>query len=196
MIKIGLHQLSSIIPFSFISQFDKKIRTFPLVFLLLAPVSVWIVTETISPQIARAYTARVDLIIDRLPDEGYEAILRRAEMTARAAAQRSFDKDILVTDVSVIVSVQSYGAIAPILTLGVSRQQWRTRPDPRRWATYYKYARSLLRFDESTSSNPAAAVTIPQAGVNTPAATPPAPQTAPETPSNAPTLPPPGEKKP
>jgi len=161
MTKSGVHQLSSIIPFSFISQFDKKIRTFPLIFLLLSPVSVWIITETIFPQIVQAYTARVDLTIDRLPDEGYEAILRRAEMTARAAAQRSFDQDILVTDVSVIISVQSYGAIAPILTLGVSRQQWRTRPDPRRWATYYKYARSLLRFEQPSTPNPAAAVTIP-----------------------------------
>ncbi|MGH1392685.1 MAG: hypothetical protein ACRAVC_01435 [Trichormus sp.] len=162
MIKIAVHQLSSIIPFQVISQFDKKIRTFPLIFLLLSPASVWILTETISPQIVQAYTARVDLTIDRLPDEGYEAILRRAEMTARAAAQRSFDQDILVTDISVIVSVQSYGAIAPILSLEVSRKQWRTRPDPRRWATYFKNARTLLRFEEQpTDPKPSAAITMP-----------------------------------
>ncbi|MEA5566321.1 hypothetical protein [Anabaena sp. UHCC 0399] len=163
MTKISVHQLSSIIPFKVISQFDKKIRTFPLIFLLLSPVSVWIGTEAISPQIVRAYTARVDLTIDRLPDEGYEAILRRAEMTARAAAQRSFDQDILATDIYVIVSVQSYGAIAPILSLEVSRKQWRTRPDPRRWATYFKSARSLLLFETQTTPSPAAAVTIPTA---------------------------------
>ncbi|UKO99450.1 hypothetical protein [Nostoc sp. UHCC 0870] len=168
MTRIGVHQLSSIIPFKLISQFDRKIRTFPLIFLLLSPVSVWIGTEVISPQIVRAYTARVDLTIDRLPDEGYEAILRRAEMTARAAAQRSFDQDILATDIYVIVSVQSYGAIAPILSLEVSRKQWRTRPDTRRWATYFKSARSLLRFEEQTTPNPAAAVTIPTATPTTP----------------------------
>jgi hypothetical protein len=83
-------------------------------------------------------------------------------MTARAAAQRSFDQDILVTDISVIVSVQSYGAIAPILSLEVSRKQWRTRPDPRRWATYFKNARTLLRFEEQpTTAKPAAAITMP-----------------------------------
>lgn len=91
MTRSSTHPLSSIIPFKVISQIDKKIRTFPLIFLLLFPVPVWLVTELVFPQIVRAYTARVDLTIDRLPDEAYETILRRAEMSARAAAQRSFD---------------------------------------------------------------------------------------------------------
>ena len=164
MSKSSPQQLSLIIPFQFISQIAKKIRTFPLIFLLLFPVPVWFVTEMVFPGIVRAYTARVDLTIDRLPDETYEAVLRRAEMAARAAAQRSFDKDILVTDISVYVTVQSYGAIAPILLLDVSRQQWRNRPDPQRWATYFRSTQSLLGFDKlQTSPNPAAAVTIPTA---------------------------------
>ncbi|WP_066426225.1 hypothetical protein [Anabaena sp. 4-3] len=178
MNKNSIHHLSSIIPFPVISQFDKKIRTFPLIFLLFSPVAVWMVTEAISPQIVRAYTARVNLSIDRLPDEGYEAVLRRAETTARAAAQRSFDQDILVTEVSVIVSVQSYGAIAPILSLEVSRQQWRTRPDPRRWATYFKTARSLLFFEQpQTTLNPTTEVTT--SPTTTPPTQPPEPQATP-----------------
>ncbi|WGV25410.1 hypothetical protein [Halotia branconii] len=165
MTKRVVHQLSSIIPFPFISQIAKKIRILPLIVLLFSTVPVWVVTELLAPQVVRAYTARVDLTIDRLPDENYETILRRAEATARAAAQRSFDQDILVTDASVIVSVQSYGAIAPILVLDVSRQQWRTRPDAQRWATYFKTARSLLLFDtnQQTSNPGQAALTIPTA---------------------------------
>ncbi|MBE9005853.1 hypothetical protein IQ259_12530 [Fortiea sp. LEGE XX443] len=155
------YQLSSIIPCLFISQIAKKIRRFPLILLLFSTVPAWIVVETITPQIVRAYTARVDLIIDRLPDENYETTLHRAEATARAAAQRSFDQDILATDVSIIVSVQSYGAIAPILSLEVSRPQWRSRPDAQRWATYFKMARSLLFF-EKTPTNP-----VPVAPINT-----------------------------
>ncbi|MEA5507086.1 hypothetical protein VB735_29135 [Halotia wernerae UHCC 0503] len=165
MTKKVVHQLSSIIPFPFISQIAKKIRILPLIVLLFSTVPVWVVTEILAPQVVRAYTARVDLTIDRLPDENYETILRRAEAIARAAAQRSFDQDILVTDASIIVSVQSYGAIAPILVLDVSRQQWRTRPDAQRWATYFKTARSLLLFDtnQQTSNLGQAAVTIPTA---------------------------------
>ncbi|MBW4555724.1 MAG: hypothetical protein KME59_07260 [Trichormus sp. ATA11-4-KO1] len=165
MTKSIAYQPSSIIPFPVIGQIGTKIRIFPLIILLFSPVSLWIMTETLAPQIVRAYTARVDLSIDRMEDETYETILRRAEAVARAAAQRSFDQDILVTDVSIIVSVQSYGAIAPILSLDVSRQQWRTRPDAQRWATYFKTARSLLFFDQQpiTSNVGQAATIIPPA---------------------------------
>ncbi|WP_414527374.1 hypothetical protein [Nodularia chucula] len=147
MTKSIAHQRSLIILFPFIGQIAKKIRIFPLAVLLLSPISLWILTEAISPQMVRAYTARLDLQIERMTDESYEATLRRAEGVARAAAQRSFDQDILATDVSVVITVESYGAIAPILALEVSRQQWRSRPDPRRWATYFKTTRSLLLFD-------------------------------------------------
>ncbi len=155
MSKSYAHLSSSIISFSVISQIATRIRIVPLVVLLIFTVPIWFVTEAIAPQIVRAYTARVDLAIDRLPEENYETILRRAEAAARAAAQRSFDQDILVTDVSIIISVQSYGAIAPVLTLEVSRPQWRTRPDAQHWATYFKTARSLLFFEKQpTTSNP------------------------------------------
>ncbi|QSJ15693.1 hypothetical protein JYQ62_28400 [Nostoc sp. UHCC 0702] len=165
MTKSVAHQLSWIIPFPVISQIGKKIRIFPLIVLIFWTVPVWILTETLTPQIVRAYTARVDLTIDRLPGETYETILRRAEATARAAAQRSFDQDILVTDTSIIITVQTDGTIAPVLALEVSRQQWRTRPDAQRWATYFKTARSLLGFDkdQSTSNPSQAAIVIPTA---------------------------------
>jgi len=163
MSKSSAHLPSSIIPFSVISQIATRIRIVPLVVLLIFTVPIWLVTEAIAPQIVRAYTARVDLAIDRLPEENYETILRRAEAAARAAAQRSFDQDILVTDVSIIISVQSYGAIAPVLTLEVSRPQWRTRPDAQHWATYFKTARSLLFFEKQpTTSNPPVPAALPQ----------------------------------
>lgn len=133
----------------FMPLIGKKIRIASVLFLLGGAVPLWLVTETIAPQIVLAYTARVDLSIDSLPEENYETLLRRAEAAARAATQRSFDQDILVTDVSIIVSVQNYGAIAPVLELGVSRSQWRNRPDPQRWATYFKTAQTLLFFGQA-----------------------------------------------
>ncbi|WP_017654162.1 hypothetical protein [Fortiea contorta] len=151
------YQPSLIISFPFISQLARKIRTVSLAVLLSSPVAVWFLTEAIAPSMVSAHTARVDLAIDRLPEENYETILRRAEAAARAAAQRSFDQDILVTDVSIIISVQNYGAIAPVLSLDVTRPQWRTRPDPQRWATYFKTARSLLFFEQiPTAGQPTA----------------------------------------
>ena len=130
----------------------KKIRITNAVLLLSTAVPTWLVSETLTPQIVQAYTNRVDLEITRFPGDNYQSLLRRAEAVARAAAQRSFDKDILVTDVSVVVSAQNYGAIAPVLELNVSRTQWRNRPDTQRWAKYFKMARTLLFFGQNTKN--------------------------------------------
>ena len=109
--------------------------------------TVAVLAPVLVPSLAQAYTARVNVAIDRQNDESYEALVQRAELVARAAAQRSFDRDILINDVSIMIIAQSQGVEVPILTVDVSRQQWRSRPDPRRWATYYKTAKTLLRLD-------------------------------------------------
>ena len=168
---------------------SKKIRTANALFLMGLGVPLWLIFEALSPQIVQAYTARVDLSIDRLPEENYETLLRRAEAAARAGAQRSFDRDILVTDVSIIVSVQNYGAIAPVLELAASRPQWRTYPDPKRWATYFKSTRSLLFFEPTKTGASA------QVPTTTPTAQPQpatqqfinAPQALPQPPTQQPT---------
>jgi len=63
----------------------------------------WLTTSLVAPQIAQAYTARINVALNRETDESFRSFLRRAEAVARAAAQRSFDRDILVTDVAVTV---------------------------------------------------------------------------------------------
>jgi hypothetical protein len=161
MNKIYTQQPSSVIPFPFIGQFGRKIRIIQVGVLLFLTFPVWFTTEAIAPQIVQAYTARVDLALDRLPEENYETILRRAEAVARAAAQRTFDQDILVTEVSIIVSVENRGAIAPVIALNVSRLQWKQRPDPQRWVTYFSSARSLLFFEQQTPSPDSAPNSVP-----------------------------------
>ena len=159
MFRIYTKQPFSVIPLAFMSQISKKIWIFHSGIWLLIAVPLWLTTETVAPQIVQAYTARVDVLIDRLPEENYETVLRRAEAAARATTQRSFDQDILVTEVSVIISAQNQGAIAPILSLDVSRPQWKERPDPQSWTTYFKTARFLLLFDQQLTTTPAAATT-------------------------------------
>ncbi len=126
-----------------------------------------LVGEMVAPQVVQAYTTRVDVSLDRLPNEQYDALIRRAEIVARAAAQRSFDRDILTSEVSVIVIGRNQGTETPILTLDVSRVQWSGRPDTRRWATYYKTAAVLLGFEQlsplpiTVTAPPAPAVAPP-----------------------------------
>lgn len=109
--------------------------------------AVWLATATITPQIAQAKMARLEVALDHQTDEGYQSLLRRAEAIARAAAQRSFDVDILVTEVAVTILGENKGAIAPILLLEVSRQAWKSRPDPQIWATYFPGTQLLLGFE-------------------------------------------------
>ncbi len=165
MSRSGVYQPFTNIPFTARNMVKSLIQVMPLIFqkirigsclfLLGSAVPLWLATEAIAPQIVQAYTARVDLALDRLPEESYESILTRAQTAARTAVQRSLDKDILITDVSVFVSVQNQGTIVPVLELAVSRQQWRNRPDPQRWATYFRTARSLLFLDMGrTAKNP------------------------------------------
>jgi len=109
--------------------------------------------EASQPRIAQAYTMRVNLSLDRQPNESYETIVRRAEAIARAAVQRSFDSDILVNEASVIVTCDNNGLMAPIISVKVSRSQWSNTPDIQRWTRYYSNSRALLDFDGVAVAN-------------------------------------------
>jgi hypothetical protein len=117
-------------------------RTFR--FLSLCAASVGLVLS-LSQSVVQAYNARTDVVLDRLTDETFDAMKQRAEVVARAAAQRSFDRDVLISDVSVNIIARHNGSELPLMTLGVSRLNWQNRPDVRRWATYYKSAQLLLQ---------------------------------------------------
>ena len=136
-----------------------------LITILALASSVWLGQAVIAPEAAQAYTSRVSLFLARQLGESYETLIRRAEITARAGAQRSFDADLLVAEVIITVVGESQGISVPILTLQATREQWRNRPDPQYWSTYYPDARALLGV--STPSPPASEFPVPE---------PPAPQ--------------------
>jgi hypothetical protein len=142
---------------------------------LLGLTSAWIGNDAIAPSPAYAYVSRVDVAIDVFPGETYETVLRRAESVARAAAQRSFDRDILISEVAVIVVGKNRGASVQVLTLQASRAQWRGRPDPRRWAIYYPAAKVLLGLrGGSAPGSPSASPTVSTQPTSPPETQPPA----------------------
>jgi hypothetical protein len=98
----------------------------------------------LAPEIAQAYVSRLSVSLDHEKGTSFESLVRRAEAVARAAAQRGFDSDILASQVVVTVNGAYRGVEVPLLTLDVSRYQWRNQPDARRWATYYTNARNFL----------------------------------------------------
>ncbi len=93
---------------------------------------------------ALAERREVDIRLPVNQDEGFTVMTRRAEILARSAAQRAFDREVLVSDVSVKVTAQSQDQAAIILQLIVSRDEWASRPDPKVWATYFPMAKTLM----------------------------------------------------
>jgi hypothetical protein len=102
--------------------------------------------EIIAPRPAQAYLAELGVTIDNGSSDSYTSLLRRAEQVARAAAQRTFDNDILVTGVAATITGNYRGLEVPILTLNVNRNDWRAQPDPKLWSTYYSMSKRLLGF--------------------------------------------------
>jgi hypothetical protein len=98
----------------------------------------------VDPPAAVAYTSRLNLFLTREPDESFEVFVQRSEIVARAAVQRSFDSDVLMTDVIVTVVGDTQRVAVPILTVDVSRSEWQFRPDVEYWATYYEAAEGLM----------------------------------------------------
>ena len=109
----------------------------------------WVVSEITAPQISQADTERTAFSIERQPNETYETLLSRAENAAFAIAQQRFDQDSPLSKVIVLVTAENNGLVVPILSLEVSRDQWKRRIQPQRWITYLTSSRSLLGFENS-----------------------------------------------
>jgi hypothetical protein len=110
---------------------------------LLGLGGVWL-PQLVAPPVAEAYTSRLNLFLVRAEGESFEGFVQRAEIITRAAVQRSFDADLLMTDVIVTVIGESQSIAMPVLTVAVSRSNWRLQPDVIHWVTYYDAARTLL----------------------------------------------------
>lgn len=108
--------------------------------------SSWVMWQAIAPLPVQAYVSRADVMLDVQPEEAYATFVSRAETVARAAVQRSFDRDILISEVYITISGQRQGQSSPVLLVQVSRNQWRARPDSRYWATSFPSAKVLLGF--------------------------------------------------
>ncbi len=119
--------------------------------------SVWLATGAIAQPVSQADTARVNLFLNRQPNESYDTFIRRAEAVVRDAAIRTFNQNPSSRAVAVTVVGQNEGSAAPILSLEVNRTDWARNPSPQRWATYFKSARSLLRLDNTAANTPAVA---------------------------------------
>lgn len=102
-----------------------------------------VVPPLVVPPAAEAYTSRLSLFLVRQSGENFATLVQRSEIVARAAIQRSFDADVLMTDVVITVVGDNQGISVPILMVPVSRSEWQSNPDVRAWARYFEASRNL-----------------------------------------------------
>jgi hypothetical protein len=72
-------------------------------------------------------------------------------LVLRAALQRGFDRDIVMSSMVILIIGQHQGLEAPVMSVEVSRSQWQSRPDARVWATYYRMSQTLLGFGSAST---------------------------------------------
>ena len=113
-------------------------------YLFLSAIATLSTIAIASSAVAERREVDIRLLVNQ--DEGFTVMTRKAEVLARSAAQRTFDRDVMVSDVSVKVTAQNLNQdqAAIILQLIVSRRDWASRPDPKIWATYFPMAKSLI----------------------------------------------------
>ncbi|PIG91944.1 hypothetical protein [Gloeocapsopsis sp. IPPAS B-1203] len=106
---------------------------------------------------AQARSARMNLAVNRQPQETYESLINRAETVAITAVKQRFSQDKHAPAVSVMIVAHSYGAIAPVLSLEISRNQWQyskgSKTETKDQMKYFSTARMLLGFDGVATSN-------------------------------------------
>ncbi|NJK35915.1 MAG: hypothetical protein HC919_13800 [Oscillatoriales cyanobacterium SM2_2_1] len=97
------------------------------------------------PETASAEYRDVDVRLNVRQGETFAVLQRRAVTMARSAAQRTFDSEVLISDVSVKVTAQSNERNVTVLQMNVRRQEWVERPDAKVWAIFFPQAQSFLR---------------------------------------------------
>ncbi len=113
-------------------------------YLLVSAITTLSTMAIASSAVAERREVDIRMLVNQ--DEGFAVMTRKAETLARSAAQRTFDREVLVSDVSVKVTAQNpyQDQAAIILQLIVSRNEWASRPDPKVWATYFPMAKTLI----------------------------------------------------
>jgi hypothetical protein len=103
--------------------------------------------STIAP--AQAATKRFAQHIDS--SGTFETLIQQAEAIAQTTANRAFS-DPNTTEITLNITGEQSGQIAPILLLNVSRLEWQRQNNVQSWAKYPGGAKQLLGFNRSNSS--------------------------------------------
>jgi hypothetical protein len=101
--------------------------------------------------VAFASPTEVNLSIKRQQSENYEQFVQRAETLAKNTVQQRFQNNQALEEVRVLVVGENQGAIAPVLTVQVNRDNWNHDPRIERWQNTFPHSKDLLGFEQQSA---------------------------------------------
>ncbi|MFM7478567.1 MAG: hypothetical protein ACKO2T_23365 [Microcystis aeruginosa] len=138
-------------------------------------------------------TVNLAIIVKR--GESYEGLLTRASQLAEKTIISRFNQQQGINKIDLLITAEKSGAIAPLLAVKVSRQDWFGNPNIQRWTNVFPFGKDLLGFSSPapvvTPKSPPAAVNPTPSPAPSPGATTPPPPALPfeDEPNNAPQIP-------
>ncbi|MFN7557231.1 hypothetical protein [Microcystis sp.] len=136
----------------------------------------------------------VNLPITVKRGESYEGLLTRASQLAEKTIISRFNQQQGINKIALLITAEKSGAIAPLLSVKVSRQDWSGHPNIQRWANVFPFGKALLGFSSpapvvTPKSPPAAVNPTPSPAPSPSATTPPPALPFEDEPNNAPPIP-------
>ncbi|MCA2654442.1 MAG: hypothetical protein IM473_00735 [Microcystis sp. M015S2] len=136
----------------------------------------------------------VNLTIAVQQGESYEGLLTRASQLAEKTIISRFNQQQGINKIDLLITAEKSGAIAPLLSVKVSRQDWFGHPNIQRWANVFPFGKALLGFSSpapvvTPKSPPAAVNPTPSPAPSPSATTPPPALPFEDEPNNAPQIP-------
>ncbi|MBE9225234.1 hypothetical protein IQ264_07285 [Phormidium sp. LEGE 05292] len=128
----------------------------PMLFALAGLGSTLVITTPARAQseiLINSNGTRIDMTLNRQPNESYESLIARAQTNAKNVLTRSFNQNPSAKRVSVTILGQNAGQVVPIMSLNVDRQTWASGQNLQRLATYFPNSRSLLGLRTPASPN-------------------------------------------
>ena len=90
----------------------------------------WLSLDLINSPVAIAQISQIPLTLSREPDETYPSFVQRATTLVATRLKNDFSKNSSLNELRIVVIGQNNGNIAPVLSVNMSRQQWRSNPNP------------------------------------------------------------------
>ena len=97
-----------------------------------------------------AQVAQLPLSISRSTNENFDGFVQRATTLTASTLKNRFEKEKSLNQLRVVVIGENDGAVAPVLAVTMSRQQWLSNPHPEPLINYFPDSKSLLGFDTPT----------------------------------------------